>query len=361
MNRPVGAALGDERRGLLLGAKLKGLLSEHLGEDRGRGSGADEIGVVTFAGGAAAVVEREAWVLVDGPAGRALGPSLAWAVRRDVDAVNVVADDEHGLLARRAAGFDLPVSVWRVDGRALVAADIDELVTPEPPPAAHLALASLISEAGAVTTVEHGVVTGEVRGLEVCRVVDEPTVGGLVEPGDSPMLLPAPDADEVLLEVGVGAHDREAFRLLHGDVPTAEALASVVAYVERHRRPGAPPHPLNRLARERFLRWAAVEEPASIGFDELSPASPPRPRPPMKVSAPCVAVGRRDGQPRVAVFSTGVDLDVVPFTVDAIDHQRRVAGSIDAATVVLPARDLLPVTGEIAALAGAEIDFAHLP
>ena len=50
--------------------------------------------------------------------------------------------------------------------------------------------------------VEHGVVTGEVRGLEVCRVVDDRTTG-----------------DGVRLEVGVGAHDREAFAIIHGDVP----------------------------------------------------------------------------------------------------------------------------------------------
>ena len=43
------------------------------------------------------------------------------------------------------------------------------------------------------------------------------------------------------LEVGVGAHDREAFALVHGDLPTVEALAGVVASWRRYRRPGADP------------------------------------------------------------------------------------------------------------------------
>ena len=70
--------------------------------------------------------------------------------------------------------------------------------------------------------------SGEVRGLEVCRVVDDPHTGA------------------VRLEVGVGAHDREAFAIVHGDVPTTEALAGVVRAVAEHRggrRAAAPARP----------------------------------------------------------------------------------------------------------------------
>ena len=90
---------------------------------------------------------------------------------------------------------------------------------------AHLELVPVIEAGGATPLVEHGVVIGEVRGLEVCRVVDDPHTGA------------------VRLEVGVGAHDREAFAIIHGDVPTVEALAGVVAAVAEHRSPDAPPAP----------------------------------------------------------------------------------------------------------------------
>ena len=114
-------------------------------------------------------------------------------------------------------------------------------------------------EAGAVPVVEHGVVSGEVRGLEVCRVVDDPQTGA------------------VRLEVGVGAHDREAFAIVHGDVPTVEALAGVVDAVKAHRSPGTP-HPLNRLAPERLLRWRLEQEPSLVGLASVTPTQPPVPR-----------------------------------------------------------------------------------
>jgi len=66
--------------------------------------------------------------------------------------------------------------------------------------------------------------------------------------------------DGAHVEVGVGRHDREAFALVHGDVPTADALASVVESVRSHRRSGGPMHPLARLASERWLRASLVAD-----------------------------------------------------------------------------------------------------
>ncbi len=98
---------------------------------------------------------------------------------------------------------------------------------------------------------------GEVHGLEVCRVVDGPD-------------------GTARLEVGVGAHDREAFGLVHGDVPMIDALANVVAAVAAHREPGAEPHPLNRIGAER-LRATLIADPARVGATSLHPAEPPVP------------------------------------------------------------------------------------
>ena len=101
----------------------------------------------------------------------------------------------------------------------------------------------LIAAGGATPAIEHGVLVGEVRGLEVCRVVTDAATG------------------DTRLEVGIGQHDREAFQMLHGDVPTVEALAKVVAAVEPHRQHGAAPHPLNRLGQEQALRATADRRP----------------------------------------------------------------------------------------------------
>ncbi len=83
--------------------------------------------------------------------------------------------------------------------------------------------------------VEHGVLVGEVRGLEVCRVVDDPHLG------------------TTRLEVGVGAHDREAFQMLHGDVPAIELLATDVGRAWRYGA-GEPEMIVEGSASDLFLR-----------------------------------------------------------------------------------------------------------
>ncbi len=64
---------------------------------------------------------------------------------------------------------------------------------------------------------------------------------------------------------------------------------------------------------------------------------------------PCVANAiREDGAPVTLVCSTGVDLDLVPYAIDA-----RLMPGTDRGEVwlVAPPRDLVPVTAEIAELA----------
>jgi hypothetical protein len=226
--------------------------------------------------------------------------------------------------------------VWHVEGRTLWPAVAEPLLPPPPASPAHLALIPTIEAGGATPVVEHGVVTGEVYGLEVCRVVDDRLDG------------------HVRLEVGVGAHDREAFTLVHGDVPTVEALAGVVEAVAAHRGASAD-HPLQRLAPERLLRWRLEEEPGAVGLASLRPSEPPVPRPDIKLRAPCTAGGHRaDGSPVSVVCSTGVDLDLIPYATDA---RRMGEGSpgVEVGTtvetmVVLPPRDLVPITAELAGL-----------
>jgi hypothetical protein len=182
---------------------------------------------------------------------------------------------------------------------------------------------------------------GEVRGLEVCRVVASPTTGFLGEVSE----LARADDDGVRLEVGVGAADREAFQMLHGEIPTVAALADIVSTVQAHRSTGSPQHPLNRLGIERFLRWQAEETPVLVGCTELTPAEPPVPRPNLKDPVPCVARGvRPDGSPARVVFSSGVDLDALPYVADVQ------AMGDEPVVLVLPARDLLPIVSEVAGL-----------
>ena len=99
-------------------------------------------------------------------------------------------------------------------------AEAEPVPVAAPPDERALDLVPLLADAGATVVVEHGLVTGEILGLEVARVVTDD--GG------------------ARVEVGVGRHDREAFGMLHGDLPTHAAL-------ERGRL-GRPPAPAGRRA-----------------------------------------------------------------------------------------------------------------
>jgi hypothetical protein len=312
-----------QRRAALLGLKLGALVRDHA-------DGGPAV-LEPFGAGAALRRDGEVWVLADDRPERVLGPALAWARQHGEDGpLNIVVDEPAAgaLLARRAQWFAAPPRVWWADERALVAS------TPAPylpPPAitdARLSLLPLIEAAGATPAIEHGVVAGEVAGLEVCRAIIDPDLG------------------TTRLEVGVGAHDREAFLLVHGDVPPAAALAGVVAAVAEHRRPGAEPHPLNRLNAERLLRSRLLDQPSLVGALVLEAAPPPVPRANLKDAVPCVAVGVDDnGDAVVVACSVGIDLDLVPFAADA-----RGAVGLDEARLLLavPERDDHPVTRALA-------------
>ena len=323
--------LDSSRRAALRDLKLRTLVRDHLG----RGVSPVMTNTSSFGRGAAFVDDGVAWVLIEDQPERSLGAALAWMRKQDGAAeLAIIAEASSGILARRAELFTTPILVLHAIDRVLVPAVPDGY----PPIVAlddrHEAYRALIEQGGAEAVEEHGVLMGEVRGLEVCRVVTDPATG------------------EVHLEVGIGAHDREAFALLHGARPTVEALAEVAATVAAHRRPGADPHPLNRLGAERFLRWQSMQSPERLGVRSVRPAPPPVVRTNLKDPVPCVALGERaDGSSVVFVYSTGIDLDLVPFAVDAQAMLDRHADLV----LVVPARDASPITRGVAGLAKVPI------
>jgi hypothetical protein len=305
----------ETRRGRLLAVKLATLIREH-------GAGGN-LQPTPFALGAATIDGSIGWVLLDERQQRGLGPVLAWAVRAGVDHLHVLAEEGTGTIARRATAFRMPVEVWHIAERVLLPAIAEPLPLPREVPIGHDRFRPLIIEGGAVPSVEHGVLFGEVRGLEVCRVVTDQQTGA------------------ARLEVGIGQHDREAFQMLHGDVPTVQALARVVATVAPRRQHGADPHPLNRIGQERALRARLIDVPEMIGASLIEALPSPLARTNVKDPQPCVAHAVIEGRSTTLVVSTGVDLDLVPFATDA----RLATG--DPTRIVVPARDAVPVLTDI--------------
>jgi len=264
------------------------------------GEGVDRFTGVDFALGAAGIDGTTGWVLVTEAPERGLGPALLWMNKHRLKQVNVIVESNAGVLTRRARLFALDVHVWSVVGGELIAAIPDPVVPPVAVPGHHLSYMKMIELAGATVVCEHGVLVGEVLGLEVCRVVDDP----LAESG-------------ARLEIGVGAHDRELFQMINGVSPTVESLAKVVQVVARHRHQSAEKHPLNRLGSERLFRDVLIAKPQLVGAHRLTRAEPPVARLNLKDAIPCVAVGEASGIQVVVVCSAIVDPDLIPFAADA--------------------------------------------
>ena len=360
----MGDPAAGERRRRLLGVKLKALVQEHVGGDVDAEPSA-------FGAGSALIHDDAAWTLIDGPSERRLGAALAWAVRNDASSLDVIVERGGGVVARRAQAFDYPIRVWFAEERMLLPVVAEPTVESALPSVEHLALTTMIAAAGATPHVERGIVTGEVRGLEVCRVVDEPTTGNFaelsdvptsssVEPDDAELAarLARREFDGVILEVGVGANDREAFQMLHGHIPTTDALANVVGAVTAHRSERAQQHPLNRMAPERFLRWKVEQDPSLLGLSEITQIDPPVDRMSMKHVEPCVSTATdSQGRSIAVVFTSGVDLDLAPFVADVtVQH----AGDIDRVIVAGLERDFVQINRDLTGRLTVDVEFVAL-
>ena len=295
--------------------------------------GRSDVEVSEFGQAVGLVVDDCAWVLITGRYERSLGPALMWALRNNATSLKLLLNERAGELARISAHFDFAIEVFEVDAAGVARVAVPKDATKIEVSVADEMFADFIKSAGADVVREHGVISGEVCGLEVCRVVRATSASDLDGAGESE------------LEIGVGAHDRETFKLLHGRTATVESLRKVIAEVAARRAVGAQVHPLNQLARERMLRHYVCLSPQLVGAKSLQPAQPPIARTNLKDVVPCCAVGvSLTGEKMVAIFNVGVDPDVISFGADA-------RGQINASAdlvFAMPTRDIVPAVEQIA-------------
>jgi hypothetical protein len=295
--------------------------------------GRSDVEVSEFGQAVGLVIDDVAWVLVTGRYERSLGPALMWALRKNATSLKLLLSERAGELARIATYFDFAIEVFELDAAGVGRVAVPKDATKIEVSVADEMFAEFIKSAGAEVVREHGVISGEVCGLEVCRVVRATSASDLDGAGESE------------LEIGVGAHDRETFKLLHGRTATVESLRKVIAEVAARRAVGAQVHPLNQLARERMLRHYVCLSPQLVGAKSLQPAQPPIARTNLKDVVPCCAVGvSLTGEKMVVIFNVGVDPDVVSFGADA-------RGQINASAdlvFAMPTRDIVPAVEQIA-------------
>lgn len=297
--------------------------------------------------------EGPGYVLVELGTPQAVAGAVSWAVTQRCDSLTIFVDLDGGAAARYASYFSatptigghaLDVRVRSVAG----ASSVEVLAEPVPStidtPDAPDELLAVMRSQGLEIVSEHGVIRGEVLGLEVARLVRWPVETG----GDG----------ELHLEVGVGRFDRDAVWAVRDGMNMADALADTVAMVREYRRAGAPPHPLGRLRRERWLRTTVISDPSLVGAAVLEPVGMTVEAPGLKDVHPSGAFGRDDhGDPVVVVTSTGVDLAVMPLAADlrtSIDRAARLV-------VAVPPSDVHPVLGRLASMLSPTAEIVPVP
>jgi hypothetical protein len=315
--------------------RLRAIVDAQRGSAGAEGAigGRSDVEVSEFGQAVGLVVDDCAWVLITGRYERSLGPALMWALRKNATSLKLLLNERAGELARIATHFDFAIEVFELDAAGVARAAAPKSAEKIEVSVADEMYAEFIKSAGAEVVREHGVISGEVCGLEVCRVVRATSASDLDGAGESE------------LEIGVGAHDRETFKLLHGRTATVESLRKVIAEVAARRAVGAQVHPLNQLARERMLRHYVCLSPQLVGAKSLQPAQPPIARTNLKDVVPCCAVGvSLTGEKMIVIFNVGVDPDVVSFGADA-------RGQINASAdlvFAMPTRDIVPAVEQIA-------------
>lgn len=304
--------LDPARRAGLERARALAIARDHFGVADG------EVAAAPF--GVAVADAQRTVVVVSSDDLAVLGGVLVWLNRREVTAADVVFAEHAGVHARRLAVLAHAASAWSLDGTSVSPAKPAPIDAPREVEGDVSGLVALIERSGGRAVTEDGIVRAEYLGLEVGRVVYGD--GGPV------------------LEVGVGRFDREAAALLHSGTGAEPSLNRVLDQVREHRRPGAPGHPIGRLARERWLRESLWRDRSAVGVVDAEFVEPIPPRRSLLDVVPAAMVGRdvRDGGRSVLVVcSVGADLGLVPACADLVAvHQP------DEVRIALPERDHLP-------------------
>lgn len=308
--------LDPDRRAGLARTRLRALVSRAFPEITAEAQ--------SFNAGAGLAQGSRAFVLPAGDTPTPMATLLAWGTRAGAEELHLILDEPDPVASLQARGLEPSPSLWLADGAELMVMTDVPVPGGLDAPAAALARRDELRDAGCEVVVEHGVVTGEVCGLEVARVTLEPEGTATVR-------------------VGVGVYDQEAHAVIHADVPTADRLRRVVSEVADHRRVGAVAHPLNRVARSRWIRSILMADPALAGVDELAPVQPLEARTGVRDERPATARGRRGATTVLVVCSTGIDLDLVP---EAAGQQALHA--VDEVVLVLPEQDHHPVIAQMA-------------
>jgi len=233
-------------------------------------------------------------------------------------AIHIILDEPDPLLTHQAMGLHTDCTFWVVEKDQLI--PHPEGKTGERPekPVVNETAMSLLIENGCDVIREHDVIKGEIKGLEVARIIK--------------------DFDNLSnMQIGVGHYDQEAHKLVDWGESPNEKLARVVSEVRQYRNKEAQPHPLNRVARSKWLISEMIASPKIVGLEEIRHLPTPESTKAITETAPAAALGKIGDKVILIVASVGVDLKAVP-----IASGLSVATEPDEIWMVLPEKDKHP-------------------
>lgn len=292
-SNPGRTAALNQTRARSLAASLDGLSSADKSDLKARSTN-DMVGVCNATGlGAALLLE---------PGQRSFGSAVLWASNAGVHELTLMVDPAAGPAdqARRAETLAIQTHVYEVDGSQLVPARPAPTYSAVSAPSHTDVGMAFLLDAGLDIITDHGVVIGEYLGLEVARMV--------------------PNSDGGEIQVGVGAVDREANRVLHGGTITAEVLSRVIAEVAMYRRPGGAFHPLGQMARERWMMHSLINDPSQVELREIARVESASARRGLRTDSSAAGIADADGHRVLVVTTVGVDVALIGAIADLISR-----------------------------------------
>ena len=220
--------------------------------------------------------------------------AISLALATDETDINLVVDASDHLLLEQTMGLATKHRLWVVEGNKLVPHPELKLEERHAPQPLNPTIASLLETNGCEIVQENGMTKGEIKGLEVARVVEG-------------------SEGESALQVGVGIYDQEAHKLVDGNESTEEKLSRVVSEVLHYRNKQARPHPLNRVSRPKWLISELVNSPENSGLEEVRRLPVATESKAITETTPAAALARAENTKVLIVASVGVDLNAIPI------------------------------------------------
>ena len=218
--------------------------------------------------------------------------SVALTLIRPNMSLNLVLDDEDAQIAQQVLGLKTNCTLWTVHKDSLSKHSLIDPLQISTEISASNEILEILERNNCDVLTEHGILKAYVKGLEVAQVLeDENKVGHL--------------------QVGVGIYDQEAHKLVDRSTQIDTKLQEIIDEVLKYRNKESIPHPLNRLARGKWLIHELTETHKEYGLENFQQIPSPIGSTKISENFPAFATARAGSSLILCVSYAGADLKAV--------------------------------------------------